>query len=325
MWSCPECGADVEEKQKARAVKEGRWRALKPEVKGHRGYRLSALISSLPNATWAKLAAEFESVKHDPDRLRVFWNTVLARPWDDNVANIDTNALMEKAEDFSLDNIPAEILALTLGGDCQDDRIEAVVAGWGRDGVCHIMHHAVFYASGRGIVEDGEVWKQFDAFLRRRYDHPLGGQLQIDSCCLDASDGDHMQTVMSFCKARSGRRVMAIKGASGFSRPRHWSRRRIKRSTAGYGLLVPIASNRKSTISLPRARCFASQTHCRKRFLSSCAPKTSSSALSAVSRLSNSSALRAWMQNAWTLLFMRLPARLRCTFQELDSTSAPTI
>ena len=24
VWNCPECGADVEEKQKARAVKEGR-------------------------------------------------------------------------------------------------------------------------------------------------------------------------------------------------------------------------------------------------------------------------------------------------------------
>ena len=109
--------------------------------------RLSALISSLPNATWAKLAAEFESVKHDPDRLRVFWNTVLARPWDDNVADFNTNELMERAEDFSLDAIPEGVLALTLGGDCQDDRIEAVVAGWSRDGVCHILHHEVFYAS----------------------------------------------------------------------------------------------------------------------------------------------------------------------------------
>ena len=149
----------------------------------------------------------------------MFYNTVLARPWDDNVADINTNALMEKAEDFSLDAIPEEILALTLGGDCQDDRIEAVVAGWGRDGVCYIMHHEVFYASERTIVDDNDVWRQLDAFLRRRYDHPLGGQLGIDACCIDASDGDHMQTVMNFCRARAGRRVMATKGLSGFSRP----------------------------------------------------------------------------------------------------------
>ncbi len=166
VWSCPNCGADVAHRQKERAVKEGRWRALRPEVKGHHGYRLSALISSLPNATWPKVCAEYEQVRHDPDRLRVFQNCVLGRPWNDDVADIDTNALMEKAEDFSLENIPAEVLALSCGADNQDSRIEAVVLGWARDGTCYVLAHEVFYSDN--IVEDNDVWKQFDSFLRKR-------------------------------------------------------------------------------------------------------------------------------------------------------------
>ena len=44
-------------------------RATRPEICGHAGFRLNALVSLLANASWAKLAAEFIAAKEDPAAL----------------------------------------------------------------------------------------------------------------------------------------------------------------------------------------------------------------------------------------------------------------
>ena len=216
-WRCPHCEGLIPEKHKARAARAGRWRALRPGRGSHRGFRINALVSSLPQATWGALAAEFLRAKDDPATLRVFVNTVLAEPWraaegDD----LDETALGARAEPFSLDDIPREVLALTVGCDVQADRLEATVCGWDRDGVCYVLAHEVLW----GATDDGagEVWRDLDHLLRLRPDHPAGGKLRIDGACVDAGDGGVMDTVQAFCAPRLGRRVFAIKGASGFAR-----------------------------------------------------------------------------------------------------------
>ena len=62
-FRCPHCKALIEERQKVGMVTAGRWRVTRPDVKGHAGFRLNALVSLLANASWAKLAAEFLAAK----------------------------------------------------------------------------------------------------------------------------------------------------------------------------------------------------------------------------------------------------------------------
>lgn len=50
-WACPSCGGVVEEAGKAAFVAAGRWRATRPDVQGHHGYRVSALVSLFPSPT----------------------------------------------------------------------------------------------------------------------------------------------------------------------------------------------------------------------------------------------------------------------------------
>ena len=80
-WACPSCGGVVEETGKASMVAKGRWRATKPEVKGHAGFKVNSLISPLANATWEKLAAEFLAAKDNPADLQTFMNLVLGEGW----------------------------------------------------------------------------------------------------------------------------------------------------------------------------------------------------------------------------------------------------
>ena len=111
-------------------VEAGRWRATAPEVQGHAGFRINALVSPLANASWGRLAEEYLATKDDPQGRQVFHNTILAQGWRAPGVEIDEASLASRAEAFDLDNIPAEVLLLIAGVDVQQDRIEVTVVGF---------------------------------------------------------------------------------------------------------------------------------------------------------------------------------------------------
>ncbi|MEI9403380.1 phage terminase large subunit family protein [Mesorhizobium argentiipisi] len=212
-FCCPSCGVLVDEKHKPAMVRKGRWRAT-GEANGHAGFRLNALVSLLANASWGKLAADFLLKKDDSERLKTFVTRFLGQGWRDEAETIDENALAARAEGFSLDRIPAEVVVITIGVDVQDDRLECSICGWSREGECLILGHMVIW----GSPDDNETWQELEKLLRTRWKHPHGGELQVDAACVDSGDGDWTDCVYRFCFPRAGRRVMAIKGAPG-SRP----------------------------------------------------------------------------------------------------------
>ncbi|MGQ3674021.1 phage terminase large subunit family protein [Xanthobacter sp. TB0139] len=210
-WCCPGCGCVVEERHKLRIVSEGRWRATAPHVRGHAGFRINALVSPLANAAWGKLAAEFLSAKDDPGLLQTFINTVLGEGWREAGEEIDDSALAARAEPFSLDALPPDVLAITAGIDVQHDRLEATFVGWGRTGDAFVLGARVVW----GLPDASETWAELDDLLKMRFAHPLGGQLGVDAAAVDSSDGATMAHVYAFAFPRAVRKVLAIKGAAG--------------------------------------------------------------------------------------------------------------
>lgn len=213
-WTCPGCGCVIEERHKPAMIAQGRWRATAPEVKGHAGFRINCLVSPHANARWGKLAAEFLQAKRSPETLQPFTNTILGQPWKTEGEDLDEHELFRRRESFGLDRLPPEVLWLTAGVDCQDDRIELVILGHGETD-WFILDHRVFY----GPIDGEAVWQDLDSLLRETWQHPNGGTLRIDACAADSSDGGHLEHVMAFCRPRFGRRVVPIKGVAGFSRP----------------------------------------------------------------------------------------------------------
>ena len=211
-FGCPHCGALVEERYKPSMVAAGRWRATRPDVKGHAGFRLNALISTLANASWSKLAREFLAVKDDPTNLQTFVNTCLGQGWRAAGEELDDTSIMSRAEGFGLDNIPEDVLCITAGGDLQDDRIEIVICGWTRGGVCYVLAHVVIW----GTYDDPLFWREIDGlFLQTTWQHPLGGKIKIDGFAIDSGDGEHMASVYKYAKPRQRSGAMAVKGLSG--------------------------------------------------------------------------------------------------------------
>ena len=210
-WVCPTCETEVDESHKLAMVAKGRWRATAPEVKGHAGFRINALVSPLANVAWGKLAVEFLEAKKDPENLRTFINTILAEGTGDGGEELEEATLHAQRKHFGLDNIPAEVLAITAGVDVQHDRLEVTLIGWDRHGVAHVLGHRVIF----GRWDDDATWIELDDLLKERWRHPLGGLIGVDAAVVDSGDGATMDVVTAFCRHRARRKVMAGKGMSG--------------------------------------------------------------------------------------------------------------
>ncbi|MDD9745514.1 MULTISPECIES: phage terminase large subunit family protein [Marinovum] len=210
-WTCRHCREQIEERHKPAMVAGGHWRALRPEVQGHAGFRLNALVSLHANASWARLATEFAGAKDDPSTLQTFVNTILGQGWRGDGEELDDEGLAGRVEPFGLGQVPAEVLAITAGCDVQHDRIEATLIGWAEDGTAFILGHRIIW----GQWDEADTWAELDGLLKQTFPHALGGRIGIEAAAIDAGDGTTMHTVTAFCQPRTRRKVMAIKGAPG--------------------------------------------------------------------------------------------------------------
>jgi phage terminase large subunit GpA-like protein len=187
-YICPACGGFHDDSaHKPEIVKNGRWRAQRPEITNHRSYRLNCLVAPHGPAAWPRLAAEFLVAKRTPETLKVFTTNILGQAWDDDENDgPQPHELQTLAEPISLDNIPAEVLYLASGADVQGDRIEVSTIGFTADDEWLVLAHQ----SCIGSPMRDEVWADLADVLRERYPHPLGGTIGRDATCIDASDGN---------------------------------------------------------------------------------------------------------------------------------------
>lgn len=210
-WRCPHCREEIAEHHKPEMVAAGQWRATRPEITGHAGFKMNALVSLHTNASWARLATEFIGAKDDPTTLQTFVNTILGQGWRGEGEELDDESLSERGEAFGLEQVPADVLALTIGCDVQHDRLELTYVGWTEEGTAFVLGHRVIW----GDWDDDTTWSELDNALRERFPHALGGRIAVDAAAVDAGDGTTMHRVTAFTMPRTRRKVLAIKGAPG--------------------------------------------------------------------------------------------------------------
>lgn len=116
VFECPHCKAKIDERRKRAMVTAWHWRITRPEVKGHAGFRLNALVSLVPNGAWGALARLFIEAKGDPEQLQTFVNTLLAEGWT-VPSMVNEGALAARAEPWDLEHMPKEALVLTAGAE----------------------------------------------------------------------------------------------------------------------------------------------------------------------------------------------------------------
>jgi len=219
-FCCPHCEELIDERHKAAMIDAGTWRATRPDVQGHAGFKINALVSPHSNASWGKLAAEWLAAKASPDTLQTFVNTILAEPWREAADELDESDLEARAEPWGLDSPPSDVLVLTAGLDVQDDRIECTFVGWTREEAMILAHTVVW-----GSPTDDTTWAEVDDLLRSTWPHQNGGTLRVDAAVIDSGDGGHTDRVYNFTRSRFSRKIVSGKGVAG-------NRPAIQRSSA---------------------------------------------------------------------------------------------
>lgn len=213
-WCCPDCGClSTEEEMRKQPAQ---WIASNPAAlrKGHRSFWLNAFSS--PWTSWSKIVYEFLAARHDPQKLKVVYNTKLGQLWEDRGDLEDEDTFLGRREEYGTRedgtpvDLPDGVLVLTCGVDTQDDRLEYEVVGWG--------HYDESWGIKKGIImgdpNDDYVWDRLDEVVDKAYKFADGRGLKISMTCVD-SGGHKTQSVYRHCRDRMHKRVFAIKGQGG--------------------------------------------------------------------------------------------------------------
>jgi len=209
-YMCDECGSVWDDAKRHRAIRAGTWQAT-DEFAGVAGFHISGIYS-----VWTPLAdavRDFLSAKKLPETLRVWTNVYLAETWEDQGERVDDYAISERAEEYD-EKLDAGIVCITAGIDVQDSYLAIEIVGWGRDEESWSIDWITLY----GDPSTPHLWNDLDNRLQAIYETEDGRQLGIRSACID-SGGHYTQAVYNYVRPREGKRIFAIKGMAGETRP----------------------------------------------------------------------------------------------------------
>jgi len=210
-YDCDSCDSQWFEKDKSKLLKGGRWVA-EGFAPGVAGFHLNELYS--PWRKWEEMVEDFLTAKKDTELLRVFVNTSLGETFEESGEGVEPTGLFARREPYAAE-VPAGVCVLVAGADVQDDRLEVTVYGFGIGEECWAIDHRIIHGDPAG----DQVWADLDdIILSGRYKHEGGSIIGCSATCID-SGGHHTKRVYEYCKSRKNRRIIAIKGMGGFSRP----------------------------------------------------------------------------------------------------------
>jgi phage terminase large subunit GpA-like protein len=169
-YHCEACGAGIvdSERTKTEMLEGGEWRPDKPELEDGRsyGYHLPTLYApgGWSTVSWGALAEQYDACGDNPDKMRVFVNTVWAETFDESeLAAVDADGLAARAEVYARP-VPDGVRLLTAGVDVQQDRLEVEIVGWGDDE----ESWSIDYAAIPGDPTGPDVWAELTSILRAR-------------------------------------------------------------------------------------------------------------------------------------------------------------
>lgn len=210
-YECESCGERWPEKLKPRFLDEGRWESTAEGDGRTVGFQLSSLYSPLGWRNWGEIVEDFLRAKTDPITLKVWVNTTLGLPFEDEyAAKLTAEGLIVRAlaDPYPPGQVPKGGVMLVGAVDVQDTWLEVSVfaAGLGEE-LWLVWHQKV-----EGDPAQDDVWRQIDSIRTTRFPVEGGGELGISYLAVDTG-GHYTSEAYHYCRSR-GAGVVAIKGSS---------------------------------------------------------------------------------------------------------------
>lgn len=211
-YECEVCGDKWTTGQIRIALEEGVWLPTAtpaPGAEKARGYHLWQIYS--PWVSLAQIVAKYLKAVGNPQRMKVFYNTVLGEAFEEAGTKVDESTLMKRAEEsptpYEQLQVPGRVLFLTAGVDVQADRLALVIRGWGLGQESWL----ILWEELQGDTSQTEVWETLAAIITARYSTLDGRELPIACAAIDT--GYNTQTAYAFVRKHS-KVAIAVKGGS---------------------------------------------------------------------------------------------------------------
>lgn len=211
-FTCPDCGGVIEHHHKFGMLKAtldyDAWVADNPSS-DIEGFYIWTAYSPLED--WAYIARHYFESLGDPAQEMTFMTETIglpyeqqgeAPPWEELFKRATTNS-----EGTPQGIIPPGALLLTIGIDCQSDRVEWLLKGWGPDLRRYTIQHDVI----QGHISEESTWKALDILANREWRNTFGQSFRADMIAIDANW--ETNTVKDWAKRFPENRVITIKGA----------------------------------------------------------------------------------------------------------------
>ena len=212
---CEGCGCEIHETDRAKMLGGFEWRARNPGAKRyHRSFWIWSAYSYLQS--WELIAREWLKAKGDPAAEKSFLNDTVgeaykaqgeAPPWED----LRNRAMTSH---YVRGTVPAGAVLLMLGIDCQNDRIEWQLVGFGREYRRYVIDYGIIDRH----ISDPDCQRNLDLLLAKQWRNIAGRLLGIDRAAIDGNAWT--EDVWSFVRRHPASKVIMVRGRGEDSAPR---------------------------------------------------------------------------------------------------------
>jgi phage terminase large subunit GpA-like protein len=220
---CDECGGVIEEHHRPAMFKAAKalelqgsevWRAANPKARRfHRSFHLWSAYSLLQS--FERIARSWLNARGDPASEQTFFNDVVGRAYKTLGEAPPWEALRDRAgqSPYPRKTIPVGFPIVTVGVDCQGDRVEFQVVAWGRDYRRAVVDYGVF----PGHISTKECFAFLDGLVKQEYVNGYGRRIGIDLLAIDGNAWT--EDVWSWAKRHLSSKVIMVRGVASESAP----------------------------------------------------------------------------------------------------------
>ncbi|MDI3319980.1 phage terminase large subunit family protein [Pinibacter soli] len=213
-YECEHCKELIEERFKARMLKQGKWVAKYPEREDGLtyGYFINALYSPSSWYPWSQLIRERDESENDIPKKIVFTNTKLGEAYEEeNGEKLDWEGLFEKAIEYEPNKPFTTVAFLTAGVDVQADRLEIEIVGWMKGKISQSVDYRVII----GDTSQSEVWAELGKILGQTWIREDNAIMPLRLMAIDT--GYNTEKVYDFAQKHGVSRVIPVKGKDNLS------------------------------------------------------------------------------------------------------------
>ncbi len=214
-FTCVACGAVIEERHRPEMLAGFEWRAKNGVARReHRSFWLWSAYSFLQS--WPRIAQEWLRAKGDPGSEQVFTCDTVGLAFRAQGESPPWETLRDRAAQshYVHGKVPAGALLLMVGIDCQIDRVEWQLVGFGAS----YKRYVIDYGIVDRHISDPDCQRNLDLVLQRKWKNSVGRELGVDFAAIDGNAWT--EDVWSFARRHPPSALIMVRGRGDDGAPR---------------------------------------------------------------------------------------------------------